>query len=425
MKRFVLVAAVASLLLLVLSGIGYVGGGEIAVLDPRFGGPEIWTQGLHFRVPLLSRVTRYPLAEQQVQSRVRVDTRDNLNFHLRYTLRETFDSGNLLAFHARRAGRPLAPVLRQLSDEAVVKAAALLRADEAMAAPDPRRWLEALGPPAKERGLRPLGIEITPPDSKVLINSALIYQQRNLPAAALQLMQNAVQRAPQDASLHYGLGRIYELQGRGKDAEGEYLQTLFLDPTYQAAMGRMVGSLLKRKDFERARRLLTAAIERARTSAPHYNWLGLTLQLEAKNDEAQRAFEKAVELDPGSFEYRTNLGALFLARGDRTRARESLNEALKLRPNYVMALYDMGIALAMDGKPSEAIPFFERAETSGPATPGLLNALARAYQETGQTAKAVAALQRSLKVRPQQPEQEKALRRLQGGSSRPSTRRSS
>ncbi|HMC82835.1 MAG TPA: tetratricopeptide repeat protein [Candidatus Polarisedimenticolia bacterium] len=424
MKRFVLVAAVASVLLLALSGIGYVGGGEIAVLDPRFGGPEVWTRGLHFRAPLLSRVTRYPLAPQQVQSRVLVETRDNLNFHLRYTLRETLDPETLLALHARRAGRPLGPVLRQLSDEAVVKAAALLRADEAMEAPDPQRWLGSLGPPAKERGLRPLSIEIAPPDSKVLVNSALLYQQRNLPAAALQLIQSAVQRAPQDASLHFGLGRILELQGHLKEAEDEYLQALFLDPAHRASMGRLVGSLLKRKEFERARRLLTAAIERARTSAPHYNWLGLTLQLEARNDEAQRAFEKAVELDPGSVEYRTNLGALFLARGDRTRAQESLREALKLRPNYALALYDMGIALAMDGKPSDAIPFLERAEGSGPATPGLLNALAKAYQETGQTAKAVAALQRSLKVRPQQPEQEKTLRRLQGSSSRPSAHKS-
>ena len=128
MKRFALVAAVASVLLLALSGIGYVGGGEMAVLDPRFGSPEVWTRGVHFRAPLVSRVTRYPLAPQQVQSRVRVETRDNLNFHLQYTLRETVDPETLLALHARSAGRPLVPVLRQLSDEVVVKAAAFLRA---------------------------------------------------------------------------------------------------------------------------------------------------------------------------------------------------------------------------------------------------------------------------------------------------------
>jgi len=50
---------------------------------------------------------------------------------------------------------------------------------------------------------------------------------------------------------------------------------------------------------------------------------------------------------------------------------------------------------------------------------GLLNALANAYRETGQTPKAIAALRRSLRLQPDQKEEQKLLRQLQSG--RPST----
>jgi predicted Zn-dependent protease len=72
----------------------------------------------------------------------------------------------------------------------------------------------------------------------------------------------------------------------------------------------------------------------------------------------------------------------------------------------------------MSGKPAEAVPFLERAERTGPVSVGLLNALARVYQEAGQSPKAIAALERSLRLQPAQPEQQKLLSQLRakGGS---------
>jgi len=422
MKRFVAAAAVAVVLLLLLSAFSHVGPTERAVLDPRFGEPKVLGPGIHVRPPLLSRVTHYALERRKVAGQIKIETRDNLNFRLRYTLEEVFDPETLLAFHARRGGRPLEMVLRQVSDEVVKQAASFLRADEILGTASRERWLATLIPPAKERGLKPLSIEASPSDPRVIATAALVYQQRNLPAAALQLARLGVERSPDNAHLHYGLGRIHELQGREKEAEEEYTQALFLNPAAKEPMGRLVLVLSKRKEFARARRLLNAALDKDRTSAPHFNWLGIMLQLEAKYDEARRAFDKAVELDPKNAEYRANQGALLLARGDSKGAQEPLKEALKINPNYTMALYNLGIALALEGKFPEAISFLEGAERSAPPSVGLLNALARAYHEAGQDAKAAAALRRSLQLRPEQPEQQKTLRQLQSGRSAPSPR---
>jgi len=418
MKRYAAAGLVAVLLLAAFSGVTYVGGEKMAILDPRFGEPEILSPGFHLHTPFLNRVTHYPLEPREVKGEVKVDTRDNLNFRVHYTLQLSPDPEALLALHARRAGRPLEPVLQQLSDEMLQKASAFLRADEILGNSTRERWLGSLYPPAKERGLKALDIQVTPVEPRVMVNAALVYQERNLPNAALQLGKLGVERFPMDPQVRYGLGRIYEHQGKAREAEDEYLQALLLDPSARDPMGRLIAMLLIRREFDRARRLLDAALEKDPASAPHHNWMGVVLQLEANYDDAEKAFQKAISLDPKNADYRAGLGALYLAKGETARAQESLKEAIRDKPNFALALYNLGIALAMEKKPAEAIPFFEQAQRSGPPSVGLLNALAKAYQETGQTPKAVQALQRSLRLQPAQPEQQKRLQKLK--SERPS-----
>jgi Flp pilus assembly protein TadD len=421
MKPWILLALLAVVLLAAFTSFARVGEKELAVLDPRFGEPRVLPAGFHFRAPLfLSSVSRYPLDPATVEGVVKVDTRDNLNFRIRYRMDLGYDSDTLLSFHARRAGRSLDEVRRRIADETVQRGCGFLRADEILGSATKERWLGALYPPAKERGIRVLEISADPVEPRVMTNAALVYQERNLPAAALQLARRAVEKYPEESRVHYGLGRVYDLQGMDQQAEEEYVQALFYEPAAREPMGRLVGKLLRKREFERARRLLDAALSQDRTSAPHFNWLGVTLQLEAKYEEAESAFRKATELDPKSAEYRANLGALQLQRGNPAAARETLAEAIRLRPDHTLALYNLGLAHILENRAAEALPFLERAETTGPATVGLLNALAKAYDEAGQPDRAIAALKRSLAMKPSQPDQQKLLKRLQGarGASR-------
>jgi tetratricopeptide (TPR) repeat protein len=417
MKKLILPAVALLVLGAIFTSVSYVGGSETAVLDPRFGDPIVLDRGIHFHAPFLSRVTHYPLKPEKIEVESKLETRDNLNFTARYELEQTFDPETLLVFHARRGGRPLPEVRKEATEQAVQKAAVLLRADEILGAATRERWMAVLIPPCREAGIKPIGIVVRPVETKALVNAALIYQERNLPAAALSLVRMGIERYPQDSFAHYGLGRIYEAQGNGAEAENEYLQALLLDPAAKEPMARLVGELLRKKEFARTQRLLSAALEKNRASAPHYNWMGIAMQLQARYDDAQKAFQKAVELDPKEAEYHANQGALFLARGDPKSAEASLKEAIRLNPNYSLALYNLGVAVAEQGREREAIPFFEQAEKSGPATVGLLNALAHAYQVVGDLPRATATLKRSLALKPQQPEQQKMLQKLAGSRS--------
>ena len=417
MKRIVAIATAVLVLAALFSSVSFVGGDEVGVLDPRFGNPVVLSRGIHFHLPFLSRVTHYPLTPVTVEAESKLETRDNLNFKAHYRLEQSFDPETILAFHSRRGGRPLAEVRKQVTEAAVQKASTQLRADEILGSASQERWMAVLVPPGREGGIRPLGITVDPVESRAMVNAALIYLQRNLPAAALHLVQMAVSRYPQDPMAHYGLGRVYEAQGKGPEAEAEYIQALFLDPAAKEPMARLVGDLLKRKDFARTQRLLAAALEKDRTSAAHYNWMGITMQFQSRYDEGQVAFQKAIDLDPKNAEYRANQGALMMARGDYKSAEASLKEAIRLNPDFALALYNLGVSIAEQGRNQEALPFFEQAEKVGPVSVGLLNALSRAYREAGNTPKAISALKRSLAMNPNQPAQKNLLQQLQSKAS--------
>src|SRR4030095_7114364 len=121
MKRIVAIATAVLILAALFSSVSFVGGDEVGVLDPRFGNPVVLSRGIHFHFPCLSRITHYPLTPVKVEAESKLETRDNLNFKAHYRLEQSFDPETILAFHARRGGRPLVEVRKQITEAAVQK----------------------------------------------------------------------------------------------------------------------------------------------------------------------------------------------------------------------------------------------------------------------------------------------------------------
>ncbi len=94
-------------------------------------------------------------------------------------------------------------------------------------------------------------------------------------------------------------------------------------------------------------------------------------------------------------------------------ARTALQEALRLRPNYSLALFNLGVSFAIEGRLDEAIEQFHNAERVGPSTHPLLNALAQAYEEKGLLNRSADYLRRSLALHADQPDRRAALSRIE------------
>ena len=88
---------------------------------------------------------------------------------------------------------------------------------------------------------------------------------------------------------------------------------------------------------------------------PHLmNALGQAYYLEGNDEESERCFVRAAELDPKDFASRVNLGRLELHRGRSERALEHLEEAVKLGPRQYDAIYTLAMAYRQTGRIEDA-----------------------------------------------------------------------
>jgi arylsulfatase A-like enzyme/Flp pilus assembly protein TadD len=91
------------------------------------------------------------------------------------------------------------------------------------------------------------------------------------------------------------------------------------------------------------------------------NGLGLLLIESGRIEDAKQAFERAVAADPSSAEYLSNLGNAKRASGDRAGAEAAYRSALAADPGAANALNGLGVLLVETGRASDAIPLLQKA----------------------------------------------------------------
>jgi Flp pilus assembly protein TadD len=409
--RIVVVLGVVALL---GASVVYVPGGSLAVRESG-GGAVALAPGFHLRLPLYQRVYRYDSDPVLVDRPVQIVSRDQATFHLPVRIEARVSPGDVLTFHQGRSGRAPRVYIEERATEAVLGAARALNADALLDPDVGRRLAPAVSADLISRGIADGGLVIGRPGAQVVFNAVLDYLKRELPASARALAQRALAAAPREALHHAALGAVLEAEGDRAAAEQAYLEALVLDPAAPEPMSRLYVMYQFTHDPDKVRkleRLLTASLEKQRESAVHHDWLGQVYLRTGRYDKAEMAFTTAIGLAPKDPEFRISLGSLKARTGKLEEARAAYQQALDLRPGHPLALYNMGVSWALEGKHDQAIDLFQQAERAGSPNVVVLNALAQAYEEKGDAARAVEYLQRSLAVQPKQPERRADLTRL-------------
>lgn len=133
-----------------------------------------------------------------------------------------------------------------------------------------------------------------------------------------------------------GRSRAFELYQQGNDAEA----------------AKMLEQLVKQPD--------------GANDAELHNLLGLSMMNLDKVKSARNAFEKAVELQPGVSNYRSNLAFAQLAQGKSKSAKESAEKALQLDPQNGAAFTLLGQMELWDGELDAARVLVEKAIAADP-----------------------------------------------------------
>ncbi|MGC2197806.1 MAG: FG-GAP-like repeat-containing protein [Terriglobales bacterium] len=125
-------------------------------------------------------------------------------------------------------------------------------------------------------------------------------------------------------------------------------------------------------------------------------------------DQAEASFRLALRDDSSSAEAVYGLGSVYLKQHKRTEARDSFEQATKLKASYPETLpnawNNLGLIATQDGRTEEAVGYFQEALRLSPDHLIALDNLANAYRQQKRWDEARNVLQRALAAHPQDPE---------------------
>ena len=127
--------------------------------------------------------------------------------------------------------------------------------------------------------------------------------------------------------------------------------------------------------------------------------------LNAKNNQTARTdFDQVLKIDPDNKQGDNkiayfDLGVIDQSQGNTTGSEDEYNNALNLDPNYVLALYNLGVEVA-GSNPADAISLYRRAVASEPSYVAAVYNLGLLLYQHGQVAEGQTYLAKAIAMNP-------------------------
>jgi tetratricopeptide (TPR) repeat protein len=220
-----------------------------------------------------------------------------------------------------------------------------------------------------------------PDDPEILYHSGRLFAN----FAYLQALKLS-RVAPDSVWLHQAAGEANESQGLHDAAIRQYREALALDPRRPGIHFRIGRTLLAR--------------------APK---AGSDAAASLTREEAMKAFEDELRVDPTNANASYELAELHRKAGDLAKARPLFEQSIEHYPDFEDARIGLARVLIAEGHPEQAVPHLQRAIALNPANEVSHYQLSIAYARMGNTAEQQKALAEFQRLRGQKREREAAL----------------
>ncbi|MEQ8169964.1 MAG: tetratricopeptide repeat protein, partial [Candidatus Eremiobacterota bacterium] len=142
-----------------------------------------------------------------------------------------------------------------------------------------------------------------------------IYYKREDWQNAIETYRNAIKYYPEDACLHYNLGRTYQENGQTERAIDQYREAISINGKNADFYNYLGISLYEKRDYKEAIENFNKAIKLEPDSAIFYYNLGNAIYFSGDFKNSIDPYKKAVSLSPNDFSFHSHLGVAYIKIG--------------------------------------------------------------------------------------------------------------
>ncbi|OJF89696.1 TonB-dependent receptor [Rhizobium sp. 58] len=222
--------------------------------------------------------------------------------------------------------------------------------------------------------------------------------------AAVDTIRAAEQSDPNDPTLPAARAKIALLLGDEKELVDGFTRSLAIDPADPTGLEtRADYKFYIANNYEAALDDLNEALKTAPGNSSLWNTIGLVQSSREANREAERAFKKAIELDPFDPVGHANLAMLYLDEMRMAEAKAEIDKALEVDPSFDIALVARGRYHMQTGDREKAVDDLLAGSTANPGYSQAQLLLAAAHYEKGDRVPAAQALDNADRLDPADP----------------------
>jgi superkiller protein 3 len=214
-------------------------------------------------------------------------------------------------------------------------------------------------------------VEMDPSNYEAHYNLGFVLERSGHLQEAIDQLREAKKLKPNGSEALYELGIALTKQNQREAAQQEFQQFQTVKKAGQLDTVAGVADRQASADFGQGRvDEAVKAYQKALQFEPgnakiHYN-LSLALAKAGDHEREERELERAVKLDPRLAPAHNQLGLCYLADGRLSDSERELKAALEADPGYAEAEGNLGVLYGREGKDSEAISRFRQATTDNP-----------------------------------------------------------
>lgn len=181
------------------------------------------------------------------------------------------------------------------------------------------------------------------------IERAFLCFKQGAPDKTVEILQNAIQRSPDNAELHQNLGMVLYQAQQNDLAEVEFRKAIELKANFAKAYNNLGLVLKKKGDLAQAEAQFKKALE----IEPEYTYalsnLGIAFLEQRKFELAAQKLQKAADLMPNLLQFHNNLGNALMELGRFDEALVAFGKAIEIDPQAAQPHHNRSLILLMKG----------------------------------------------------------------------------